>query len=91
MWDKNTSARPSAKNAGGGGGLCARGGAYLRDFTILSNIVGYVSKHNKSSYSTIHGTSPYVGGCASAHAQHVSEVTFRWYNHPTVDIATTEG
>ena len=54
MWDKNTSARPSAKNAGGGGGgLCARGGAYLRDFTVLSNIVGYVSKHSRSSYSTI--------------------------------------
>ena len=32
MRDKNTSARLSAKNAGGG--AYARGGAYLRDTTV---------------------------------------------------------
>ena len=34
--DKNTSARLCAKNAGGGGGLCA-GGAYLCDTTVLNS------------------------------------------------------
>ena len=34
--DKNTSARLCAKNAGGGD-LCTRWGAYLRDTTVLNS------------------------------------------------------
>ena len=37
--DKNTSAGPWAKNAGGGGGLCVRG-AYLRDTTVYTYTKG---------------------------------------------------
>ena len=35
MWDKNTSARLCAKNAGG---AYARGGVYLRDTTVLVSV-----------------------------------------------------
>ena len=38
--DKNTSAGLCAKNAGGGGGLCARG-AYLRDTTVIESRTFY--------------------------------------------------
>ena len=41
-WDKNTSARFCAKKAGGGGAY-ARGGAYLRDTTVLYSVVLNIS------------------------------------------------
>ena len=41
--DKNTSAGLCAKNAGGGGGLCARGGVFAGHYGILIVVITVVT------------------------------------------------